>query len=242
MRLAGKIADFRVYGIIEWNLATDKLNLTIKEKIQMHNSFYIDNPVWDFIGKIMDFIWLSILWFVCCIPVITIGASTTALYTIMLQIARKQQGSITKDFFNAFKKNFRQGTILWFFAALIGGILYINFRFYTQRADNFSQMFSIIIAILIFVFLLALQYIFPVLAQFNNSIKNVILMAFVMSIKNFGWSILLLLITISIIALSFSAIKILFIFAAGLITFLHSEILVRIFNGYIRQQKSMERQ
>ena len=42
--------------------------------------FNYDNPVWRFIGKFWDVLIVNILWIICSIPVVTIGASTTARY------------------------------------------------------------------------------------------------------------------------------------------------------------------
>ena len=74
---------------------------------------WTDNVVMRAIGKIGDLICLNVLWLICCIPVITIGASTTALYTVMLRLVRNEEGYIFRGFFKAFKLNFKQSTIIW---------------------------------------------------------------------------------------------------------------------------------
>ena len=57
--------------------------------------------------------YLNLLWFVCSLPIITVGASTTALYAVTLKIARNEEGNITTQFFWAFVRDFRQATTLW---------------------------------------------------------------------------------------------------------------------------------
>ena len=47
-----------------------------------------DSPIMCGIGKVMDILWLSTLWFLCCLPVVTIGASTTALYYTSVKAIR----------------------------------------------------------------------------------------------------------------------------------------------------------
>ena len=46
--------------------------------------FNYDNPVWRFIGKLGDLVLLNLLWLICCIPVFTAGAATTAVYYVTL--------------------------------------------------------------------------------------------------------------------------------------------------------------
>ncbi|NBH74074.1 DUF624 domain-containing protein [Clostridiaceae bacterium] len=43
----------------------------------------IDGPVMQLITKTVYAVWLNILWFVCCLPVFTVGASTTALFYLL---------------------------------------------------------------------------------------------------------------------------------------------------------------
>ena len=73
--------------------------------------------------------WLNLLWFICSIPVFTIGASTTALYTVTLKIADETESNITKQFFQAFKRNFVQATRLWLIMLLAGILIGANVGF-----------------------------------------------------------------------------------------------------------------
>ena len=86
--------------------------------------FNYDNPVWRFIGKFGDLIILNILWLVCSIPVITIGASTTAVYYVTLKLARDDDGYTIRSFFKSFKENFKQSTVIWLILLAVGVILY----------------------------------------------------------------------------------------------------------------------
>ena len=53
----------------------------------MKNLFHVENPVWVFMGKLVDMLILSGLWVICSLPVVTIGASTAALYYVTLKLA-----------------------------------------------------------------------------------------------------------------------------------------------------------
>ena len=63
-----------------------------------------DNVIVRALNKICDMVCLNVLWLICCIPVFTIGASTTALYTVMLKMVKNEEGYIFRGFFKAFKE------------------------------------------------------------------------------------------------------------------------------------------
>ena len=52
--------------------------------------FNYDNPIWRFIGKFCDVMILNVLWLVCFIPVVTVGAATTAVYYVTLKLVRDE--------------------------------------------------------------------------------------------------------------------------------------------------------
>lgn len=80
----------------------------------------IDSPFYRTMGKIGDLVFANILWLVCCLPIITAGASTLGLFTVVNKIAAKEDYTVRIDFFKAFRRDFRQGTALWL-GLLVGG-------------------------------------------------------------------------------------------------------------------------
>ena len=56
---------------------------------------------------------LNLLWLVCCIPVFTAGAATTAVYYVTLKLVRDEDDSTIKSFFRSFIQNFKQATAIW---------------------------------------------------------------------------------------------------------------------------------
>ena len=66
--------------------------------------FDSDNRFNRFMTRIFNLMILNLLWMLCCIPIVTIGASTVALYTMTLRLVRDEEGSLTRDFFKAFRE------------------------------------------------------------------------------------------------------------------------------------------
>ena len=56
--------------------------------------FAFDGPVYRGLEKLFNVMLLHILWVICSIPLITIGASTTALFAVMLKLVKGEEGYI----------------------------------------------------------------------------------------------------------------------------------------------------
>jgi uncharacterized membrane protein YesL len=100
--------------------------------------FSVDNPVWRFIRKI-GYLWLlNILWVLTSLPVITIGASTTALFYACMKL-QGDEGYPTANYFRSFRENFRQATIIWLIYAAVGALLVYGLIFWlclTLESNN----------------------------------------------------------------------------------------------------------
>ena len=94
-----------------------------------------DNRIIRILTTLCDFLILNILWLVCSVPVITAGASTTALYSVMFKIIKKEEGYIIKSFLKAFRQNFKQSTIIWLL--LIGTGCIVGYDWYIAVTYSF---------------------------------------------------------------------------------------------------------
>lgn len=163
----------------------------------MGGFFNYDNPVWRFVGRIWDLFILNLLWVVCSIPIVTFGASTTAMYYCTLKIAKdRDSGGMFTMFFHSFKDNIRQSTIIWIIMAFIGGILFFDIRFFSFYSPINNTVIRMIIftvtCFLILLWLFIFLYIFPIQAKFINSIKQTFKLALFMSIKHLVRTIIIL--------------------------------------------------
>ena len=122
--------------------------------------------------KIAYSAYLNILWFLCCIPVITAGASTTALFYVTLKIAKNEEGNITKAFFRSFRENLRQSTLIWLILLALGIILSVDgYVLYHMRFENvFWTLCTAVFCVAAAAYAIVLMYIFPLLARFDNTV------------------------------------------------------------------------
>lgn len=117
----------------------------------MSSIFDLDAPIWVFMGEVADVIILALLWWICCLGVVTMGASTTALYYVVGKKVRKETTYVAKDFFKSFKQNFRQSVPLSILviAAFISFALYCSFIVEGVLAEEYSSSLKYIIPITI---------------------------------------------------------------------------------------------
>lgn len=137
----------------------------------MQNLLSPEGPLMSFITKIAYSTYLNILWFICCLPIVTIGASTTALFYVTLKIAKNEEGNITRAFFRSFKENFKQGTLIWLILLAIGIVLGIDgYVLYHIRFSNaFWTVITAIFLVAVIAYAIIIMYIFPLLARFQNT-------------------------------------------------------------------------
>ena len=144
----------------------------------MGKIFSLDSPFVQFMNRVADIMWLNILFIICCIPVITIGASVTAMYYVTLKMVRNEESYITKSFFKSFKLNFGQATVIWLILVVAGGLLAFDYAIMTGRfgvsienSTLASAMQVLLIVVFIF-YIFTATFVFPVLSKFYNSVKN----------------------------------------------------------------------
>ena len=121
--------------------------------------FDIDGPVVQFLSKVADLMWLNILTIVCCIPVITIGASLTALNYMALKIVRNEETYITKGFFKAFKENFKQSTVIWLIFMVLFSVIYVDYRIVLTTDVQIGNLLrGLIVMVVVLISYVKLQY------------------------------------------------------------------------------------
>jgi len=199
------------------------------------NLFNLDNPVWKVLGLIWDAIWLTILWAVSSVLIVTIGPATSALYSVAMKLVKGQEGVITKQFFEVFARDFKQSFVTGIVMLLAGGVLGYNFYYWYNMGNSLGNTFMISTIIFSYILLMIGHYIFAVIARFSNTLPNLFVMAFMMSVKNFGWTLLMITVTASVALLAIFAFWPLLLIGIGAVALIDSLILNKIFDGYIKE-------
>ena len=129
--------------------------------------------------------YLNLLWFVCSIPIFTIGAATTALYYASLKIVRDEDNHVGALFFRSFRENFRQATQLWLILLAVGMFLgtdgYILYHLRLTSEGPVAVLWTLVLAIVIasaVVYVIVLLYVFPLVASVHNTNRAMLKNAF----------------------------------------------------------------
>lgn len=201
--------------------------------------FNYDNPVWRFIGKFWDVLIVNVLWVVCSIPVITIGASTTAMYYVTLRLVRDDDGYTFRSFFKSFKENFKQATIIWLIFLAVGTLLAFDLYYFVRLVSPSTLRTVMITAFLsmAFIWMAMFTYVFPLQARFYNPVKRTIFNSFFMSVRHVFSTIGMVAADGAILFLSVTFIPQLTIFGVALIAFFNSFFFNNIFKKYMPKEE-----
>ena len=129
------------------------------------------------VNQIIDCFFLSIIWLISSIPVITVGASTTAVYHTVNKVFRREEGGIWKEYWRVFRRDFKRATGLWAIMVLIFAALAANFyaAFTTGVSNENLQIALQIGAVFLTAFMaIWLQCWFPYLSRFDDPVKTIL--------------------------------------------------------------------
>ena len=170
----------------------------------MNKWFNIDSPIMVGLSRMTDLVILSFLWFVCCLPVVTIGASTTAMYYVALKVVRNEEDvKIVPTFIQGFKSNFKQAAIMNIISLVLGAVLLVD-AYYWFFGQGTMALLSCAIFLAMFVWLLCIMfYAYPLQAQFYNTVKQTFVNAAILSIRKFPITILVFVLNMLPIILAF---------------------------------------
>ena len=214
----------------------------------MNKVFNFEGPVFNFLSRLADLFWLNLLYILCCLPVITIGAATTALYYVTLKMAKDEEGYITRSYFKSFKENFIQATLIWviFFAVIV--VMFMDFRIagggsmaQILNSPTVSDVVIVAVGVMAIVMLMTLMYLFPLLAQFDNTVINTIKNAFLISIRHLPYTFLMIVITAIPVALIWfsPALMLLVLIMFSATAYINSKFLNRIFILYMPKEEEV---
>lgn len=157
----------------------------------MQRIFAMDGKVVNFLNKVADLVLLNILWLICCVPIVTIGASTTAFSYVLLKMVRDEESYLFSTFFRVFKENFKQSTVVWVIFILIGAVLYLDFYVVGIMTGGVKSILLTLFFMILFLVAATMFYVFPVMAFFENSTKKVFKNSFYMALAHLPYTLLI---------------------------------------------------
>lgn len=158
--------------------------------------FDLDSPFMQLLNKVADLMILNLLTLLGCIPVVTVGASLTAMHYVALKMARNEECYIARDFFKSFKLNLRQGTAIWCIELFLIVILVGDFMIMNSIEMSFGDTLKIILRVIAVLALFAFTFVYPVLARFSNTVFRTLKNSFFIGIAQFPKTILMMILSV----------------------------------------------
>ena len=159
--------------------------------------FSYDSPFMNFLRKACEFMLTALLCILCCLPVITVGASVTAQYYVGMKLVRGEDTPFCRAFFKSFKENFKQATLIWLIEMALGAFLAWDWwLIYRNGGENFNQTLKILLALLTLFMVMAGIAIFPLIARFKMTTKEAIKGALSFSYIHFFRMLFIVLLTV----------------------------------------------
>ena len=197
----------------------------------MSIKFKTEGKIYTGLCKMYDIMFLSFLWLVFCIPILTIGPATTALYYTTVKVIRKERGYVWKEFWHAFKTNFVTGLI--YTMVLVVAILgfYYGIALTANSKDTILQIFHYTYILLSFYLVFLYIFLFPILSRFSLPRLQIMKMSLLLSIRHFVTTLVLL---VLLLAGGIAVVIVwpLMFIMPGAIAFLCSLFIERVFKKY----------
>ena len=204
----------------------------------MADFFNYDNKVTQALGKLFDLFYVSMLWILACIPIVTIGAATTALYYTVNKVVRHTRGYVWKDFWGAFRSNFKQSTIVWLIVLAASALMifdtYVMWHV-AAAGQSYGKIYLFFTVVEMFVIMWAI-YLFSYIARFENTTKAILKNAAIIAFANLPRTLLAFVILV-LGALGIYLFTYFIVILPGVCAWLMSYPLEKVFRKYMSEEE-----
>lgn len=149
----------------------------------MKGLFSTEGILYKLMTLIYQLIILNLMWCLASIPVITVGASTTALFYVVGKIIRKEEVHEFKDFIKSFKDNFRQATCIWLILCAAYLIIFTNLSFLENYRTIGGLMLLVQLPVLLQVVIITV-FVFPLLSRYESNTMALLKASWILGIKH----------------------------------------------------------
>ena len=187
-----------------------------------------DSPLMSGLARLTVILVVGFLWTLTSLPIVTIGASSSAVYYVFLKTLRGEEENYWKDYFRAFCRDFKQATIVWLLLLAVGCVFAFSAYYYQRLNADAPQWLGYVFVALLVMILVVMIYVFPIISRFSNTVRNIFLMAVMLPVKNLKWTVALVLMAAAVALICFYFTPLIF-FGYGLFAYGASLIFVKVF-------------
>ena len=204
--------------------------------------FAYDGPLITTLNKLIDYVMLGLLWVLYSVPLITIGASTSAMLFTAENRIYKGKGKMLPMFWKRFRADFKQASLLWLIQVLMIAFLGLNlFATYALQLPKMLLVLHVVVGILV---LSWMQLWFAYLSRFHDNIRTLLSNTFYIALKHLPYALVLLLVaavTVAGAAFAVLGISSLILLIPGVYALLSGGVFRKIFSEYMDAQENSAR-
>lgn len=162
-----------------------------------------ENTLYVWANRLINCVMVSILWLLCCIPVITIGASTAALYNTVHRSVLQEQESVWECFTKTFRQRFKKCTKYWLIMLLLLVFFFVDWcaTYVAKRVGNPLGGMNILCVIAMALILLWSIFLFCYLARFPKDKGHILKNSFFMMVGYLPQAVLIAAVTAVLVVL-----------------------------------------
>lgn len=199
------------------------------------------------IEKFGDLFFINLLFVLSCIPIITIGAALTAMFSFTMKLTVDQEQTVWKGYWKAFKLNFKPATKAWLVILAIAALMYIEYAAMVATTGMTSAIFLSLLGLEAVTLSFILPVLFPLISRYENTTLNYFINSLLICISNLGSWIYMFFIWVLPILVYASNVKILYYTAVlwlviiiAVLAYAESFVLVKLFKKIDKQQAETE--
>lgn len=155
----------------------------------------IDNPFFAFMGRVGDIMEINILFILCSLPLVTIGASLSAMYGSFFRLADGEGGAVWRIFLGELKKHWKEATAGWLLMFPAGGILAFDI-YYTGQVD-LGPLWHVVQALtggMFFLWAMLQCSLYAVASWGDGGLRSLVKRAFLLSVRYFHYTFFIILV------------------------------------------------
>jgi uncharacterized membrane protein YesL len=163
----------------------------------MKGLFSLENPLMQFLTRACDLMIVNLLFLVSCVPVVTIGAALCGLNKVCQAIVMGDEQGIWKLYVSGFRDNFKQATVVWLSTLLVAASLVCYWLIVVNFCrGTLATILLILMAVLAVVALSHVVYLFPLIARYENTLREHVKNAGILAITRLFLTPLLIVFTV----------------------------------------------
>ena len=149
----------------------------------------IDNPFFGFMDRLGDIVILNILFLICSVPIITMGASVSAMYQALREMEEDTYISAFKSFKAAFMSSLKKSIPVWLLCFIPGTVLVFDIMFVTRAESSmFWHITGMVTGCLMFLWLMLVCWLFPAAVFKSFNIKEAVNRSMFLAVRNLPYT------------------------------------------------------